>query len=321
MKTHLPNIYALVLALAILVPVATDAASKVSFDNRSGKPALVKLVGPTSTSLSVGNNKKATVAVAPGHYFIKIRYGTPGTYSYSKGDEFDVTETATMASDITITLHKVVDGNYHTDAISEAEFASPNAPDGKQGGKNNSGLSQTARLSPVGPVSNDNLVQIIGRLRVRTNSLVNVGLEFRPLTEANVRKSSEAGRGLDQLIKDIDLKNVPLLRKTVADFAAAYPDEPRIIFEILGEPDPDLMKDIAGNSDSRTEGTVEVMDAPGSGRRSSCSVTWYKHAWLEFGVAGDAVRGLRVNLGELREEDKKEKPLAPKATPPIEKLR
>ena len=106
------TLLALAITTAFLIPIAIQAASTVTFDNKSGKPALVKLTGPTSTSVEVQNGEKGTVSASAGHYFIKIRYGTPGAYSYSKGDEFDVTETATTASDITITLHKVLAGNY-----------------------------------------------------------------------------------------------------------------------------------------------------------------------------------------------------------------
>lgn len=124
MKTNraIPSVLALAIAVAFLIPVAIEAASTVTFDNQSGKPALVKLVGPTASPVSVEKGMKESASIAPGHYFIKIRYGTPGAYSYSKGDEFDVTETATTASDITITLHKVVAGNYGSRAISEMEF-------------------------------------------------------------------------------------------------------------------------------------------------------------------------------------------------------
>jgi tetraacyldisaccharide-1-P 4'-kinase len=46
----------------------------------------------------------------------------PDHYSYSEGELFNVTQTATRYSVITITLHKVIDGNYHTAPISAAEF-------------------------------------------------------------------------------------------------------------------------------------------------------------------------------------------------------
>ena len=107
---------------AMLSAMTVSGANSITFDNKSEKPALVKLVGPTTASVSVENGKTETVSADAGHYYIKVRYGTPGTYVYSKGDEFDVTETATSSSKITITLHKVVDGNYGARPISENEF-------------------------------------------------------------------------------------------------------------------------------------------------------------------------------------------------------
>ena len=121
-KSSTASVLGLALGIAFIIPASTRAASTVTFDNRSGKSALVKIVGPTVSSVTVENGKKESVTAAPGHYFIKIRYGTPGAYSYSKGDKFDVTQTATTASDITITLHKVVAGNYGSRSISESEF-------------------------------------------------------------------------------------------------------------------------------------------------------------------------------------------------------
>ena len=121
-KPSTKSVLGLAAALAFLIPAVTMAASTVTFDNQSGKSALVKLVGPTASAVTVENSKKESVSVVPGHYFIKVRYGTPGAYSYSKGDEFDVTETATAASATTITLHKVIAGNYGSKTISEKDF-------------------------------------------------------------------------------------------------------------------------------------------------------------------------------------------------------
>ena len=134
MKTNHFNPIVLAVAVMLFFPLVTEAVSKVAFDNQSGRPALVKLAGSASTSISVENGKTESVYVPPGHYYIKIRYGIPGAYSYSKGDEFDVKETATTTSDITITLHKVVAGNYGSKSISEAEFGADERTD-KQAGQ------------------------------------------------------------------------------------------------------------------------------------------------------------------------------------------
>ena len=53
---------------------------------------------------------------------IRVRYGRPGSYRYTEGDRFRVDATATTYSQITITLHAVVHGNYGSRASSAAEF-------------------------------------------------------------------------------------------------------------------------------------------------------------------------------------------------------
>ena len=98
------------------------AQNKVFFDNKSGEPALVKLVGPTTAEVKVPNGAKVGTDAAAGHYIIKIRYGTPSQYHYTKGEEFEVKQTATTRSRITITLHAVVSGNYDSHPISEKDF-------------------------------------------------------------------------------------------------------------------------------------------------------------------------------------------------------
>jgi hypothetical protein len=121
----------IVVCLSIaLAYVATAAAQNtVLFDNQSGEPALVKLVGPTQTEVQVPNGATAGADAAAGRYIIKVRYGTPDKYLYSKGDEFEVKETSATRSEITITLHKVWGGNYETWPISQAEFGgSQNGP-------------------------------------------------------------------------------------------------------------------------------------------------------------------------------------------------
>ena len=122
-------------ALVCLVAVSAFAQNKVVFDNQSGEPALVKLIGPTQTQTEVPNGAKAGADAAAGRYIIKVRYGTPGKYHYAKGQEFEVTETATTRSETTITLHKVTAGNYESAPIGQGDFdeeghkvASPPAP-------------------------------------------------------------------------------------------------------------------------------------------------------------------------------------------------
>jgi len=98
------------------------AQNTVTFSNQSDEPALVRLIGPTSREVEVPNGARRTVDAAAGSYMIKVRYGVSGKYRYSKGEEFDVVQTQTTRSHTTITLHKVLGGNYDSYPISENEF-------------------------------------------------------------------------------------------------------------------------------------------------------------------------------------------------------
>jgi hypothetical protein len=97
----------------------------VTFDNQSGEPALVRLVGPTRAEVHVGNNRRNSIhRVAGGLYTIRVRYGEPGNYRYTEGQSFRLVSSSSAHSVVVITLHPVVDGNYSTHPISAGEFAS-----------------------------------------------------------------------------------------------------------------------------------------------------------------------------------------------------
>ena len=121
----------IILSLSTLLAliISASAQNTVCFDNQSGEPAFVKLIGATSSEIEVPDGTKQAVQASAGKYVIKVRYGVPGKYHYTKGEEFDVKETATTTSKITITLHKVVNGNYDSRPINEEEFgvSAPNA--------------------------------------------------------------------------------------------------------------------------------------------------------------------------------------------------
>jgi hypothetical protein len=123
---HSLFIRVLVFAVVLLISTASYAQNPratITFDNRSGDPALVKVIGPSRHLVEVPNRRKRTVKVVGGQYHIVTRYGAnPDRYRYSRGDGFKVTQTATRYSRITITLHKVVGGNYPTHPISAKEF-------------------------------------------------------------------------------------------------------------------------------------------------------------------------------------------------------
>ena len=107
----------LVLISAVIGAVTASNAQAppptITFDNQSGKAALVGLIGPKDETVEVPNGQKRTVPAKGGQYCIVTRYGTSSEgYAYSKGDPFTVTQTATQRSVITITLHPVPHGNY-----------------------------------------------------------------------------------------------------------------------------------------------------------------------------------------------------------------
>ncbi|MCH7750966.1 MAG: hypothetical protein IH898_02260 [Planctomycetes bacterium] len=65
---------------------------------------------------------------ASGEYHFKVRYGSPGKYHYGRGDDINVTDTGAQFSRTTITLHKVIDGNFNIKPISADEFQDDTGP-------------------------------------------------------------------------------------------------------------------------------------------------------------------------------------------------
>jgi len=102
---------------------AQTVPNTITFDNQSGEFAIVKLMGPTKVAVEVPNGQERTVNVEAGDYYLLGRYGsTPEKYKYTKGDQFEVTQSGRQYSVITITLHKVLDGNYGTRPVSGEKF-------------------------------------------------------------------------------------------------------------------------------------------------------------------------------------------------------
>ena len=126
------NVVAWSVLIVCACAVSAFAQNKVVFDNQSGEPALVKLVGPTPANVEVPSGNKASTDAAAGRYIIKVRYGTAGKYRYTQGEEFQVAESATTRSEVTITLHKVVGGNYDTYTIPASAFDSEGAQQKRQ---------------------------------------------------------------------------------------------------------------------------------------------------------------------------------------------
>jgi hypothetical protein len=114
--------YLIVAALLGVMPLFAAERPSITFENKSGDDASVRLDGPTSGRFQVSNSTSKTVEVAGGVYRMYVRYGGAGNYRYTRGDSFTVYEGPDGVDQITITLHKVVGGNYGTSPSSETEF-------------------------------------------------------------------------------------------------------------------------------------------------------------------------------------------------------
>ena len=115
--------YAAAVLLLFLVRLgAQEQTPTVTFQNQSGEDCVVKLVGPTVGYVDVPNGTDRTVQVHGGRYYIITRYGQPQHYRFTRGAPFDVVENAYSVSRISITLHKIANGNYQTTPDSGRDF-------------------------------------------------------------------------------------------------------------------------------------------------------------------------------------------------------
>jgi len=105
--------------------MAASAGSEINdltFINKSGEPALVKLVGPSRRVVPVPDGQSRQVQIASGTYCIYVRYGDQGHYRYTRGETFIIQEVTGGYVAARLTLHGVVNGNYAVESSSEAEF-------------------------------------------------------------------------------------------------------------------------------------------------------------------------------------------------------
>jgi hypothetical protein len=112
-------------AVALMsLPVAASpiGRSTLTFSNQSGQDALVRIAGPTAGVVEVPEGTRRTTAIEGGLYRIYVRYGSPGHYTYSRGNPFAVTENDREYEHVEITLHAVLNGNYGSRPSNEAEF-------------------------------------------------------------------------------------------------------------------------------------------------------------------------------------------------------
>ena len=114
-----------VLALVVsLLSISAGAAGRatLTLENASGDDALVRIAGPTTGYVEVPNSSSRTLNVSGGTYRLFVRYGRPGRYSYTRGELFTITDNGQEWEEVTVTLHKVPNGNYHTSPSDEGEF-------------------------------------------------------------------------------------------------------------------------------------------------------------------------------------------------------
>ena len=133
-------------------PVRPAETNIISFDNKSGEPAMVKVVGPTTASLQVPNEAMESVSVLPGRYRIKVRYGSEGKFRYALGEEFQVAGSPMTTSVVTITLHAVPNGNYHAQPTTAYVFDKDATPVATQEAR------VTAAAPPTVPRALDSVV-------------------------------------------------------------------------------------------------------------------------------------------------------------------
>jgi hypothetical protein len=104
----------------LLAPlVSATSAARIEFDNRSGSPAQVKIVGRSVVVVDVPDRTSVPVPVAAGDYYILIRYGVPGHYRFTQGRPFGVAGREVVR----ITLHPVAGGNYRTAPVGPEAYS------------------------------------------------------------------------------------------------------------------------------------------------------------------------------------------------------
>ena len=102
---------------------AQSAPHKIIFDNQSGQNALVKLIGSTKLVVKVPKQRKKTVHVAEGDYYILVRYGDSAKdFTYTKSDVFAVTQSGDQYSIITFTLYRTRGGDFFVKPVTPEEF-------------------------------------------------------------------------------------------------------------------------------------------------------------------------------------------------------
>jgi hypothetical protein len=99
-----------IFVLSGAVSEATAERNSLTFINKSGEKALVKLVGPTRGLVEVPDAGEATVKIAGGTYTIYVRYGKEPKYRYSRGEVFKISDSDVSYAKATLTLQRFQTG-------------------------------------------------------------------------------------------------------------------------------------------------------------------------------------------------------------------
>jgi len=104
----------------------------LNFDNKSGQDVVVRVFQQKTdkriAEVKVSDGQTRGTSIADGDYYIVSRYpsqtGKNGkaSYTFSKGDPFTIRPPAGKRSQVTITLHGVIHGNYRAAPTDEKAF-------------------------------------------------------------------------------------------------------------------------------------------------------------------------------------------------------
>ncbi len=127
---HLMRTVCMVMMLSCLMgvmPIRAQAEqvtpNMITFDNQSGRNAVVRVIGPTRAVAKMQRDESRIVRVAAGEYYILVRYGdSKKEYSYTKSAAFSVTQSEKEISMITFTLHRRHGGTFNSQPVSGNEF-------------------------------------------------------------------------------------------------------------------------------------------------------------------------------------------------------
>ena len=134
-KRYVPILILILWSTACLVShsQAKKPSNTLTIQNDSGQFVLVKIVGPTRAVMKVPLDRKKKIHLAPGEYYILVRFGfAPKEYIYTKGEPFTLTQEQDRFSHTSITLHRVIPGIENPYEASGEEFENFKISKGKK---------------------------------------------------------------------------------------------------------------------------------------------------------------------------------------------